>query len=132
LPLGSRIHNIFHLSCLKKVLGQQVTVVVELPPLDDEGHLVLEPEAILESQERKLRRRTIREFLVHWKNLLDDDATWEGEHILEHPALKLLEGKQLLGGKYYHVPSQMNLEQVLSLHNFVQIFLRKRTQEVLT
>jgi len=44
--------------------------------------------------------------LVHWKNLRDDDATWEGEHILEHPTLRLLEGKQHLGGQDCHVPSQ--------------------------
>lgn len=109
LPLGSRIHNIFHVSCLKKVLGQQVTSAVELPPLDDEGHLVLEPETILERRERKLRGGTIREFLVRWKNLPDEDATWEGEHILEHPALKLLEAKQHLGVEDCHVSSQMHL-----------------------
>eukprot|EP00253_Pinus_taeda_P022845 PITA_22845 len=61
---SEQIDNIFHVSCLKKVLGQQVTTVVELPPLDEEGHLVLELEAILERRERKLRNRTIREFLA--------------------------------------------------------------------
>jgi len=59
----SRIHNVFHVSCLK-VLGQQVTTAVDLLPLDDEGHLVLKTEAILESRERRLKNRTIREFLV--------------------------------------------------------------------
>lgn len=37
---------------------------VELPPLDEEGHLVLVLEAILEVREKKLRNRVIREFLV--------------------------------------------------------------------
>lgn len=36
----------------------------ELPPLDDDGNLVLEPEAILESRERILRSRVIREFMI--------------------------------------------------------------------
>ena len=85
LPLGSRVHNIFHVSYLKKVLGQQVITVTKLPPMDDEGHLVLQPEAILDSRERHLRSRVIKEFLIRYRNLLDEDATWEGEQILQHP-----------------------------------------------
>ena len=51
LPARRRIHNIFHVSCLKKALGQQVTAATELPPTGDEGHLVLQPEAILDTRE---------------------------------------------------------------------------------
>jgi len=82
LPQGSKIHNVFHVSCLKKALGQQVTVTDELPPTDDEGHLVLQPEAIIDTKKRQLPSRTIQEFLVRWKNLPDEDATWESEKIL--------------------------------------------------
>lgn len=94
LPQGSKIHNIFHVSCLKKALGSQVTATEELPPTDDEGHLVLQPEAIIDVREKQLRNRTVREFLVRWKNLSDEDATWEGEKILQHPSLQLLGVKQ--------------------------------------
>jgi hypothetical protein len=45
---GREIHNVFHVLCLKKALGQQVTSSTELPPLDDEGQLVLDPEEVLE------------------------------------------------------------------------------------
>jgi hypothetical protein len=36
-------------------------------------------EEILEVKERKLRNRTIKEYLVKWKDLPIEDATWEGE-----------------------------------------------------
>ena len=52
-------------------------MIDDLPPTDDEGHLVLQPEAIIDTRERQLRNETIREFLVRWKNLLDEDATRE-------------------------------------------------------
>ena len=51
---GSKIHNVFHFSCLKKALGQHVTTSTELPPLDEEGQLTLVPEEILDVRECKL------------------------------------------------------------------------------
>ena len=63
-------------------------------PFDEEGKLILEPVEVIETRERKLRKRAVREYLIHWKDLSYKDATWEGESILQHPALRLLEGKQ--------------------------------------
>ena len=37
LPEGSKIHNVFHVSCLKEAVGQHVSISEELPPLDEEG-----------------------------------------------------------------------------------------------
>ena len=105
LPQGKKIHNIFHVSCPKKSLGQQVIVTKELPPTDDEGHLVLQPKAIIDTRERQLRNRTIREFLVRWKNLPDEDAAWENEKILQHPSLQLLGDKQDSAGGDCNIPN---------------------------
>ena len=90
LPPNKKIHNIFHVSYLKKVLGQQTIVSIELPPLDDEGKLVLIPEEVLATREKRLRNRSIIELLVKWKGLPLEDATWEEAHILEHPNLHCL------------------------------------------
>jgi hypothetical protein len=99
LPEGSKIHNVFHVSCLKKAVGQQINTSQELPPLDEEGQLELVPEEILEQRERRLRNRITRECLVRWRGLPVEDATWEGEHILQHPGLMLLEDKQSREGR---------------------------------
>ena len=90
----SKIHNVFHVSSLKKIVGHQITPSSKIPPLHDEGLLVLIPEKILWVQERKHRNRVIREYLVQWKELPIEDATWEGEQVLQHPCLQLLEDKQ--------------------------------------
>lgn len=78
-PASNRIHNVFHVA-----LGHNVVASTELPPLDEEGELVLISEAIIDFKERSLRKRVIKEYLIKWKNLLVEDATWENEEILQH------------------------------------------------
>ena len=67
---------------MKKAIGQNVTVATNLPPLSEEGKLILEPAEIIEVREKTLRNCMVKEYLVRWKHLPLDDATWEGEHIL--------------------------------------------------
>jgi hypothetical protein len=99
LPEGRNIHNMFHVSFLKKVVGQFINTSEELPPLDEEGQLELVPEEFLEFQEWKLRSRVIRECLIRWRGFLVEDATWEREQVLQHPRLVLLEDNQFREGR---------------------------------
>ena len=69
-------------------------VTTELPSLGDEAQLILVLERILQVREIRLRNKTIREYLVQWKDLLSEGATWKCEHILKHLGLQLLEEKQ--------------------------------------
>jgi hypothetical protein len=50
--------------------------------LDEEGIIILDPEAIIATREKRLRSRVIKEFLIKWKNLSEEDAAWESEHFL--------------------------------------------------
>ena len=90
LLLNRKIYNFFHVPFLKNVLGQKTIVSIELPHLDDEEKLVLIPEEVLDTREKRLRNRSILEDLVKWKGLPLEDATWEGAHILEYPNLHFL------------------------------------------
>jgi hypothetical protein len=47
-----KIHNVFHVSCLKKAVGQFINTSEEFPPLNEEGQLELISEEVLELRER--------------------------------------------------------------------------------
>jgi hypothetical protein len=38
-----------------------------IPMLDDEGRIILEPEAIIATKEKRLCSRVIKEYLIKWK-----------------------------------------------------------------
>ena len=50
LPASSRVHPVFHVSCLKKVTGENLPVQTILPKLDEEGKIILESEAVTEKE----------------------------------------------------------------------------------
>jgi len=53
LHATSRVHPVFHVSCLKKVIGNKLPVQTILPEHDEEGKIILEPEAIIETRTRQ-------------------------------------------------------------------------------
>lgn len=95
--------SMFHAS--RRSLGQHDVTSNELPPLDEEGKLILFPKEILEVREQKLRSRTIKEDLVKWKDFPFEGATGEGEQVLQCLGLKLLEEKQYWMGRTVMSPS---------------------------
>jgi hypothetical protein len=89
LPSHSKLHHVFHVSCLKKVIGTKCQTQTNLPELDEEGSIWLQPQAVLDQHERHLHQRIIKEVLVQWKDTTPTDATWEPTTILQQfPHLK--------------------------------------------
>jgi len=88
LPASSPMPPVFHVSCLKKVIGDKLLVQTILSKLDEEGNIILELEAFTEERTRQLRNRSILEYLIKWKNLPAEDSTWEDENFIQkHPEL---------------------------------------------
>ncbi|GAB2284266.1 hypothetical protein Dimus_039655 [Dionaea muscipula] len=77
LPPTALIHNMFHVSLLKGSVAAGCTSVLEPPHMNGEGHMVVEPQAILDQREITRRGRKVKQYLIQWVNLCLTDATWE-------------------------------------------------------
>lgn len=81
LPAGSQIHNVFHVSLLKKLVGPVPHAALELPPVsEDTSTTVPQPECILDRHTIcKGTDRPKTEILVKWAGAPREDATWEDQ-----------------------------------------------------
>ncbi|XP_042972766.1 uncharacterized protein LOC122304569 [Carya illinoinensis] len=77
LPPPSQIHNVFHISQLKKKLGNQVSIFSTLPPTDKDGAVKPEPEEILQRRLKKVKNLPVMELLVRWTGQTHEEASWE-------------------------------------------------------
>ncbi|KAL4295736.1 hypothetical protein GQ457_12G011360 [Hibiscus cannabinus] len=83
-PEFDKIHNVFHVSMLKKYRSDPSHVLepeeVELnPDLSYEE----EPVMILDSEVKRLRNKNVSLFKVLWRNHNVEEATWEPEEIMK-------------------------------------------------
>jgi hypothetical protein len=76
----SGIHNVFHVSMLRKCLQKPSEHIdIQLPQLQEDLTYEEYPIRILDIKERKTRSKTIRFVKVQWSNHNESEATWENE-----------------------------------------------------
>jgi hypothetical protein len=85
LPANSKTHPVFHVSLLKKHLGQTTTTSTKIPEIEGPENIVI-PKAILDSR----RAGHNMEFLIHWQGYSPADATWEKCSVLKQQFPKLV------------------------------------------
>ena len=80
------VHNVFHVSQLKKCLQvPNEAVEIEGLPLQPNLTYIEHPVKILDEKERVTRNNVVKFYKVQWQNHSEDEATWEQEsYILKH------------------------------------------------
>ncbi|XP_071924786.1 uncharacterized protein [Coffea arabica] len=77
LPTTSKIHPVFHVSLLKKKLGDLTTPILQLPDTDERGQIRVEPEALLSRRMIKRKNAAVTQWLIQWWGTDPVEATWE-------------------------------------------------------
>ena len=98
----STVHNVFHVSQLKKCLRVlDEAVEVEGLPLQLDLTYVEHPVRVLDEKKRVMRNSVVKFYKVQWQNDSEDEATWEQEsYPLQHyPHLLAGSDSQLLRQK---------------------------------
>jgi hypothetical protein len=91
-PSLAGVHDIFHVSQVKKCLKAPVDVVLpEVTPLEADFSYPEHPINVLDQKDRVMRRKTIKFFKIQWSNHSEEEATWESEDFLRsrHPDIIL-------------------------------------------
>ncbi|XP_070010340.1 uncharacterized protein [Nicotiana sylvestris] len=76
----SLVHPVFHVSMLKKVVGDPSTIIpIEAIEVNENLSYEEIPVAILDRQARKLRNKEVASVKVLWQSQQVEEATWEAE-----------------------------------------------------
>jgi hypothetical protein len=87
-PSLAGVHDIFHVSQLKKCLKAPVDVVLpEVTPIEADLSYPEHPIKVLDQKDHVTRNKIIKFFKIQWRNHCEEEATWESEDFLRssHP-----------------------------------------------
>jgi hypothetical protein len=77
LPSSADIHPMFHISQLKKDLGPRAIPQDNIPLVNPDGYIKIEPVIVLDTRTLPRQDEIITQWKVQWQNLSPDQATWE-------------------------------------------------------
>jgi hypothetical protein len=87
LPVGTKLHDVFHVNQLKKHVGPNAVPNPTLPVLTPDGKIKVAPKEILQC--RQIPRSAgdcdidVDQWLIHWENLSPQEATWEDAKFIQ-------------------------------------------------
>ncbi|GKA38754.1 ty3-gypsy retrotransposon protein [Tanacetum coccineum] len=76
LPASAQVHDVFHVSQLKKCKNKE-TVMGSFPQCGTDGLNAMTPIAVLDRRMVKKKNRVAVDLLIQWANHVAEDATWE-------------------------------------------------------
>eukprot|EP00253_Pinus_taeda_P008729 PITA_08729 len=83
LPSHIRVHNVFHVSVLKRYVYDPRHIIswqdIQVEP---EGEFLVEPVNILDRRRVELRKKVICQVKVQWQHFGSEEATWEDEKMM--------------------------------------------------
>jgi hypothetical protein len=96
LPLGARLHDVFHVGVLKKFIGAPPASPPVLPAIHN-GAVIPEPLRV----EQACLARGVHRVLVRWRGEPAESASWEdlGEFHIKYPDFQLVDELGLEGGE---------------------------------
>ncbi|CAM8987449.1 unnamed protein product [Rhodiola kirilowii] len=91
LPEQAKIHNVFHVSILKRCRDPSTPCNISLPDCLIAGHPIVQPEKVLALRQVKRHGGWVDQVLIKWKQHEESDATWEDRHTIhcQYPEFNL-------------------------------------------
>ena len=103
----SAIHNVFHVSQLKKCVRVPTKVVDQQEVwIEPDLSCVAHPLKILDQKERGTRRMTIKMYKIQWNLHTEEEATWETESYLNQHFPSFLEVHR--GTTFIPIPTHLS------------------------
>jgi hypothetical protein len=111
------IHNVFYVSQLWKCAHEpEMSVINEANTwIQPDLSLVEHPIRILDTKERRTRRKSVTMYKVLWSHLTEEEATWETEHYLNthYSAFLHVQNRKCLSPTFVFLNSDLGTRSLL-------------------